>query len=150
MSGTSPPTLAGFQWFVTNIMGIDALTLPTNSPVIGYSFQIAMDTVNLALAPLAALYSQAVYNLAGDLLLNFAQDQPGRTFFETARVNYGINKFTPGMVSSTSDSSTATGLLNIEAMKNFTMDDLQRTKTPYGRVYLGIAQAYGPTIWGLS
>ncbi len=37
-----------------------------------------------------------------------------------------------------------------EAAKNFTLANLQNLKTPWGRTYLGFAQAYGPSIIGLS
>lgn len=144
------PTLAGFIAFIAGMMEIDPLYLPTDSPVIAESFEAACDTVNWALRCMPATYARAVYNLAGDLLLNFAIDQPDRAYFKKARADYGILKFTPGMIASTADATSSTSLLNIEAMKNFTMSDLQRTKTPYGRAYLEIAQAYGPSIVGIS
>lgn len=144
------PTLAGFITFTVDVMEIDPLYLPADSPVIVFAFQVACEAVNGALRSLPFLYEQAVYNLAGDLLLNFAQDQSGRDFFRKTRAELGITKFTPGMIASTSDAPSSTSLLNIEAMKNFTLSDLQRTKTFYGRTYLEIAQNYGPSIVGVS
>jgi hypothetical protein len=41
------------------------------------------------------------------------------------------------------------GLLNPEAMKTFTLANLQNLKTPWGREYLAIAQRAGTT-WGLT
>ena len=36
-----------------------------------------------------------------------------------------------------------------KAFDELTIGNLQNLKTPWGRVYLGIAQSYG-TLWGLS
>lgn len=145
-----PPTLTGFGWFITNIMGIDPLILPSSSPVIGYSFDIAMETVNRALCQLGDLYTRAVYNLGGATLLAIAPDQSGRTFFEDKRALLDLNKFTPGLIASTSDATSAISFVSPEWTKNLTIGELQLTKTIYGRTYLDIAQAYGPTIVGMS
>ena len=40
--------------------------------------------------------------------------------------------------------------MNVESMKGLTLANLQNLKTPWGRMYLSIAQLAGPTIWGLS
>ncbi len=151
------PTLAGFIAFTSEVMGINALYLPPDSPIIGISFNTALAVVNHALrrAPAGAIgmptpYAWAVYNLAGSTLIYSAQDQEGRSYFRDKRTELGINKFEPGVVASASDVSTSTSLLNPEFMKKLTMRDLQTVKDPFGRVYMMIAQAYGPTVWGLS
>lgn len=157
------PTLAGFINFVQNVMGISSDVLPTTSPLFGYCFETAMAIVNDALAcvpsPPGAYtpYQQAVYNLGGDDLLNFAQDQPGAPvyrdglpFFAYFRRLYRLNDFTPGVITNASDESTSGGLVTPEFMKNFTIANLQNLKTPYGRKYLSLAQSYGPTVWGLT
>jgi hypothetical protein len=159
MSGSTQPTLAGFQWFIANIMGIAAVDLPPSAPVVGWTLAIAMDTVNPALncignstpgLPATNLYTVAVYNLGGSLLINLAQDTGGSTYFQQQRALYNISAWLPGVVASTADSSTSTSLLNPEFMKNFTLANLQQLKDPFGRMYLQIAQSYGPSIWGLS
>ena len=142
------PTLAGFQWFITSIMGINTTVLPANSTVITWVYNLAISTVNQSLA-VAGVYDTAVYNLAGDFLINFAQDQTGQTFFTNLRATFHINDFVAGVVSSTSDESTSTVLEIPEQFKNLTIADLQNLKTPYGRLYLSIAQKYG-TLWGIS
>jgi len=155
------PTLAGFLAFIRGVMGIDPLYLPDDAPVIGYAFQVAMGIVNPALCgvcfprfpggPLATnAFTLAVYNLAGDNVITFAQDQAGRDYFDKTREKLGINKFSPGVVASTSDQATATSLLNPDFMRNLTMANLQNMRTPWGRQYLSYAQAYGPNVWGLS
>jgi hypothetical protein len=156
----SPPTLAGFQDFVYNVMKIDPTYLPASEPVIGYAFQVAMAVVNPELkhatipsltgGPNTSVFAFAVYNLGGSQIIQFAQDQPGYAYFDETRVKLGIDKFSPGVVASTSDASTATSLLNPEFMRNLTMQNLQNMRDPWGRQYLAFAQAYGPTAWGLS
>lgn len=120
-------------------------------PIVPVSLGIAMRTVNCALNAVdSAIYTLAVYNLAADRLINFAPDQKGQTFFADLRTKtFKISSFTPGVVSSTSDKSTSTALLNSEFMERMTLRDLQNLKTPYGRAYLEMAMDYGPNIWSL-
>ena len=157
MSGTSGPTLAGFNIFVYNVMLIDPLVLPTTSAVIGYAYNVALGVVNQALMGAGcppgsqwSIYAMAVYNLGGSNLINYAQDQPGYTYFNDQRTNFGITKFQPGVVAGTSDAGTAVSLLNPEFMRNLTLANLQQLKDPWGRAYLQFAQDYGPSIWGIS
>jgi len=115
------------------------------------SFVVAMETVNETLnCASPTLYTLAVYNLAADRLINFANDQPNQTYFEDLRETLKISSISVGVVSGSSDQSTSATLLNPQAMKAFTLQDLQTLKTPYGRYYMGLAQAYGPTLWGLT
>lgn len=79
--GSSPPTVAGFQTFITNVMRVPANALPPGSPIITYAFNQALAIVNLDLGVLPSVpgswspYSLAVYNLAGHLLCEHAPDQ---------------------------------------------------------------------------
>lgn len=156
MAGT--PTLAGFQSFITNIMGIPSLALPSTSPVIAWVFDYALATVNPLLglitapagsSPPVSYYVMAVYNLAGDQLVNLAPDQPGRTYFADMRNSYELNAFVPGVVSSTGDEGTNTSIAVSEALNRLTLSDLQNLKTPWGRQYLMLAQKMGSN-WGLT
>ena len=145
------PTLSGFISFIRNVMGINTTVLPDNSPSIPLAYQIALDLVNLQLAIASSdIYTLAVYNLGGDNLINYAQDQTGQTYFTDLRAHFKIYSFVPGVIEETHDESTGQRLLNPEFMKNLTLSDLQNLKTPYGRQYLAFAQMYGPTIWGVS
>lgn len=151
------PTLAGFMAFVANVMAIPTAALPTSSPIIPIAYQIALEIVNQALACVPAsspstpsLYALAVYNLAGDRLINYAPDQAGQTYFADLRKTLNISGFVGGVISSTADQGTSESLVVPDAMKGLTFADLQTLKTPYGRTYLGIAQSYGPSVWGLS
>lgn len=152
----APTAIPGFLTFIRDFMGISATYLPDNATIIPYAFNASMPFVNLGLQSLAYpsgpdsnMYNLAVYNLSGDVLINYATDQPGRTYFEDLRKAFGINKFSAGVVSSTSDVSTSTSLLNPDFMKGLTFGDLQMLKTPYGRAYMAMAQSQG-TLWGLS
>lgn len=71
-------------------------------------------------------------------------------FFARLRSLWKLAAFAPGVVASTSDVSTSASLVNQEFFANLRLLDLQLLKTPYGRRYLQLAQAYGPVIWGLS
>ena len=159
MSQNCGPTLAGFNDFIYATPGpvqFNPLELPTNNLVITIAYNVAFAQANQALACLGggpsgpSIYALAVYNLATSLIINFAQDQAGRTYFTDLRVKLNLVQFQPGLVASTGDSSTSTSLLNQEFMRNLTINDLQRLKDPYGRQYLMFAQAYGPTLVGIS
>lgn len=154
------PTLGGFLGFVRGVMGIDPLLLPDDSPALGWAFSVALMIVNPQLALIASpypspapvqtdLYSLAVYNLAGDNLINFAPDQTGRTYFADLRTQFKISNFAAGVVQSASDEGTSSTLAVPDALKALTIGQLQNLKTPYGRQYLSFAQSAG-TLWGLS
>jgi hypothetical protein len=153
--------LDDFLTFIQDGMQIPVSALPTTSPSILMALAIAQSIVNPALQAVGphsgnslgytgpSVYDLAVYNLAGDNLINFANDQPGQTFFAQSRKDYGINSFVAGVIASTADATDSESLATPEAMKNLTLQNLQNLKTPWGRQYLYFAQAYG-TLWGLS
>lgn len=152
------PTLAGFLSFIRNVMAIDPLYLPDNSPSISWAFSIATMFVNpdlavvgsaLNAAPETNAYVQATYFLAGSNLLNFAPDQSGRTYFADIRSTLKINNFAAGVVQTASDNGTSDTLAVPESLKNLTLQNLQNLKDPYGRQYLMYAQAAG-TLWGVN
>ncbi len=76
-----PPTIGSFLIFVRNVMGIGENLLPSDSPVLQHAFDHALDEVNLSLASAPSQttswspYEQAVYNLGGHLLIEFAPDR---------------------------------------------------------------------------
>lgn len=153
------PTLQGFLDFVVNQMGISTTVLPQNSPVLQLVYDTSIATVNIDLCKIPFprtspnFYAQAVYNLAGHLLVMFAQDQPDAApvsgsqppapFFENLRQRLGLNSFVGGIVQSANDESTGETLLVPESLKNLTVADLQALQTPWGRMYVSIAQRAG-------
>lgn len=168
------PTLAGFLLFIRNVMGITTAVLPDDSPVIGFVFSVALAIVNPALAQACVpqtdltgaqlnsggytIFALAVYNLAGDRLINYAPDVTDAPnvsggdlpYFAWARKQFNINGFVSGVIQSSNDESTGQSLVVQKAAENFTLGDLQNLKTPWGRTYLAFAQDYGPNVWGLS
>lgn len=150
------PTIAGFTAWIRIVMGVSASILPDGAPIIGYAYETALAVTNHWLANMPGLiYKYAVYNLGGDNLVNFAPDPPANvppnspTFWADLRKGFGINNFTAGVVSASSDNGTSSNLEVIEGAKNFTLEDLQHLKTPWGRQYTAWAMQYG-TLWGLS
>ncbi len=155
------PTLAGFQWFLVNIMGISSANLSPTAPVVAFVYNMAINTVNTALqaAPnndpsQPNLYATAVYNFAGDALVQFAQDAaPSYTvpysYFVGLRKAFGCDSFVGGVINSTSDEGTSQSMVVPPQLENLTIANLQQAKTPWGRAYLSIAGDYG-TLWGIS
>ncbi len=144
------PTIAGFISFIQQVMGINATYLPTNAPVITMAFNVAMSIVNPDLAAIdETIYALAVYNLAGDNLLNYAPDQSGQTFFVDTRKSLGMTSFVAGVISGSGDETTSETILTPDFLKGLTMGNLQNLKSSYGRQYLAFAQDYGQ-LWGLS
>ncbi len=162
------PTLAGFISFIRNVMAIGTGVLPDDSPVIPMALSVALAIVNPALncvgyAPgvpgtnPVSIYTLAVYNLAGDNVINYAQDvgspppvyQDGLPYFEYLRKKFNTNAFVSGVIQSAGDESTNESMVIQEAAKNFTMANLQQLKTPWGRQYLAFAQSYGSLV-GIS
>lgn len=121
------------------------------SPFIPDTLQFALDVMNPVLICVSPnLSTVAIYNLAADFLINIGQDYPGQTWFADLRKQWNIGAIVTGVVSETHDESTGTSLLNPEQFKDLTLSDLQALKTPYGRFYMGFAQKYGQTLWGLT
>lgn len=164
------PTLAGFQQFVRVNMGIPVEVLPDDSPFIEQAFWLSM---TLALSYLAVVgnaqpapqttpsyYAWAVYNLAGHYLVYGAMDDPSapvdpdhpeyKTFWKDLRKSLGLNSFVPGVIQSSSDQGTSQSFMVPGWFSEMTMSDMELLRTPWGRTYMALAQAYGPTIWGLT
>lgn len=169
-----PPTLAGFQSFMLNVMGIPTTVLSPTAPVVETAFDVAIDIVNLQLNVASPdIYTLAVYNLAGSNLINYAPDQayatqaaapPGSKtllpdgtvpylndlpFFAYLRKSWNILGIAQGVVQSSSDVSTSESMVVPEWAKELTMADLQYRKDQWGAHYLALAQRYG-TLWGLN
>lgn len=159
-----PPTLAGFLNFVRSTMGITAPQLPDNSPWLALSYCTAKALVLIDLACASPLlYQQAVYNLGGSNLINFAQDPTpivpympndpnlGKLgFFAYTRASYNTLGFVSGIIQAAADETTSESMVVPESFKNWTLANLQQAKDPYGRYYISIASDYGPAVWGLS
>ena len=154
---TYPISFSDWTAWVYGNLGIPTGALPSDSPWLQYAYDAAVATVNQYLANVPGpIYLLATYNLAADLLINWAPDQPGIVYpcscsdppasigyFACLRLAWGLNSFTPGVIASSSDEATSSSYLNPEQLAQLTIDQLQNLKTPYGRVYLGYAQKVG-------
>src|SRR5271168_3673837 len=160
MSGSSPettPTLAGFQAFVTSAVQIPTSVLPANSPYFGYAYNVALSIVSKQFQLVdPGIYVLAVYNLAANNLINYAQDavgapvyEDGMPFFTYMRQKFGITGFVPGVISSSSDQGTSQSTEVLEGFKTMTLLDLNATHTPWGQTYLMFASQIG-SLWGAS
>lgn len=153
MSGNAfpAPTIAGFQVFLQEVVGVLPAYLPV-SPVpyvVTFVYNLCARLVNKALWS-TGTYTPAYYNLGASLIINLAQDQPGMNYFNKLRAQLNIGTgFRAGVVVATSDESTSVNLANPEWAKNLTIGDLQRLQDPFGQMYLSLAQDYGPTVWEL-
>jgi hypothetical protein len=172
MPGISPqsqsavdPNLADYLTFIRQNMGIPVEALPDDSVYIAQSFWFAMTTVNQYLQIVGnaepptqmfpTYYAYAVYYLAGHLLVTIALDDPAAappndTYFADLRSKMNLNAFVPGVIQSSSDQGTSQSWMVPDFFKGLTLGDMALLQTPWGRAYLALAQAYGPTIWGLT
>lgn len=146
------PTLSGFFVFLrSGAVGFSTTVLPDTEPVIPAAFEMALETVNQVIRQVIGYwYTQAVYNLGADIVCNYAPDQPDQEFFSKLRGQWNILKNVSGTIQWAGDEGTQTSLVVPEAAKMFTISDLQNMKTPWGRVYLSIAQKYGPSVIGIT
>jgi hypothetical protein len=151
----APPTLEGYLRWIREIMAVPVIVLPDNSPYIELSYDIAFQVVNRYIwCANPGIFTQAVYNLGGDYLVNIAQDNPNLdppndTYWTDLRNSLGLNTFVPGVVNSAADQGTSAGVQLLSSMENLTITDLQNLKTPWGRIYMGIAQSVG-SMWGIT
>jgi hypothetical protein len=152
------PSLDGYRRFLYEVANFPLESLPPTSFIIPVSLGIACEVVNHFLRTTPRMYMLAVYNLATDRLINYAQDIPGQTFFQDLRKKYKISNSvavapispTVGVVTTTFDNGSGVTLATPETLKNLTLSQLQNLQTPFGAAYIGIASSVGPTLWGLS
>jgi hypothetical protein len=147
----SKPNVDDYLLFLREGVGIGPAYLPDDSLWVQTTLDMAIGTVNdwINVAD-PRMYTIAVYNFGADRLLNFGLDEPGQCFFKDTRAALGLNSFSSGLISASADQGTSQSFEVIEAAKRMTITDLQMLRTPYGRVYLDIAQSYGSNIWGLT
>jgi hypothetical protein len=160
------PNLDGYLQFIRTVMGVPAGALPDDSIYIEQSFWAAMTIVNPMLQMVGnaetpppqqfpTYYAYAVYNFAADWLVRTTLDDPNaqdpyKTYWADLRKTYGTNAFTPGVIQSSSDQGTSQSFMVPGWYQNMTLMDQMMLQTPWGRQYLMLAQAAGPTVWGLT
>jgi hypothetical protein len=158
MTLPSPPDIDDYTTWVYTVMGVPESVLPPDSIYIQLSYDLALEMVNRFIyCASPGVYTIAVYNLAGYYLVMIAQDNPNAvpppanaaTYWTDLRTSLNLNSFIPGLVDNAADQGTSAGIKLLASMENLTISDLQMLKTPWGRVYLGIAQSVG-SLWGLT
>ena len=155
MTLPAPPDFDDYITWVREIMGVPEDVLPDDSPYLQMSYDIAYEIVNRYLYIASpGIFTICVYNLAGDFLVNITQDDPtlpppDNTYWTNLRQTLGTNNFTPGLINAANDEDTSAALITPLGLQNLTIADLQNLKTPWGRVYLGLAQSVG-SMWGIT
>lgn len=166
------PSLSEYKAWVNTYMGIPASALPADSAVLEDSYDFGVTVVN-PLLNLAGgfIYSLALYNFAGHWLVAWAPDQPNSYFpsppaeppstvtdptkntgyFQWLRSPQGfnLNAFVPGVIRASNDVSTGQSLVVPKQLETLGLMDLEMVKTPWGRMYLDLAQMAG-TDWGIT
>src|ERR1035438_6745880 len=108
-------SLVGFVAYLRAPVKIPTLILPDDDWSIPFAYTIARETVHPGICNVSpVMYQQAVYNLATDIVINVAQDQPDRDELQKKRKEYKIDGFIPGVIQSSSNAGTAESLLNPE------------------------------------
>ena len=153
------PTLHGYIIWIRMVMGVPESVLPDTSFYIPLTFDMAKETVHHWINIVSPLmYTQAVYNCGGHYLVMTAQDNPYAdppleppldTYWTDLRKSLGTGSFIPGVINETHDESTGVAIVTSDWLSGMTISDLQMMKTPWGRVYLSIAQCIG-SMWGLT
>jgi hypothetical protein len=174
------PSLGGFINFIYTNMNVPTAVLQSNDPIINEAYNYSLNIVNINMLglpqpifpspypvpafptanPYPSIYAIAVYNLAGDYLVNYKIDDigtpdiagtnPPLKFWAYTRTIYKIDSFIPGVVASTSDNGSSTSLHVLEMFDRMNLMDLQTLKTPWGRRYMQLASQMGPNDWGIS
>lgn len=149
-----PPNLVDFTAFLTKTLPI---AKGTGGPILPSAderqtaFCEALETVNDMICVAAPRqYVEAVYNLAADRVVYLADDAPEQTYFRDLRDRWRAGAVSVGVVSSASNQATSMSQINPKTLQEATLDILQYLKSPYGRRYIEIAQAYGPALFGVS
>lgn len=146
----NPPTLNGFIAFGRAIMGIPVGAMADADPGWNYAFTLGQAMIPLEINQINPdMYTVAVYNFSGSVLIQWQQDYANQVFFADARQAYGINTFTAGVITTANDNGTGESMTVGKGLSNLDLTSLQRAKDPYGRQALAIMMSLG-TLWGLT
>ncbi len=149
------PTFAGFQVFVSDVMGVPPESMP-DVTVLQYAYDQAYNLTYWGLmgvpsAPTSpSIFAMAVYNLGAHFLVEIAQDTPPSTYWQDLRAKFGLNSLQLGITNAAHDQGTGEGMVIPPYILNgLTLASMEFLKTPWGRAYLMIAGQWG-TIWGIT
>lgn len=148
------PPIASLTWSSGSVVVTVESPLPASFNQ-GFEF----DTVIAGTTPAGYAGSFGATVMAGSSFSYLLENDPGTAtapgtyllpFFQWLRASWNINTSVTGVVSSSSDQATSAGFQVPEQLKYLTLSDIQRLKTPFGRAYLEITQAYGQNLFGLT
>jgi len=148
------PTFDGFKAWVQAVMGVPTASMPGDQ-TLQMAFDEALNLAYLGLKSVPSqsttmtIYAQAVYNLGGAILVEWAVDNPNSTYWQDLRNKFGIYNFTGGIINQTHDQGTGEGTYVLPQFAGLTLWGLQLLKTPWGRAYLMFAGQWGP-LWGIT
>lgn len=148
------PTFDGFKAWVAAVMQVPGAAMPSDD-LLQIVYDSALNLAYLGLATIPSqstslsIYAQAVYNLGGSILIEYAIDNPNSSYWQDLRNKFGIYNFTGGLTNQAHDQGTGEGLYILPQLAGLTLWGLQLLKTPWGRAYLMIAGQWGP-LWGLT
>ena len=168
------PNLAAYTAFLLSVCGFPQAVLNSNSALIQSTYNVAQATVLADLGTIgftdpftgqqSSMGALALYNYGAALFIVYAADPNGAAavpgsnstdnpsglpFCAYTRSRYNINGYVSGTIQSASDETTSQSMVVPDAAAGFTFDDLEVSKTPYGRRYLAIAQSAGSSLYGL-
>lgn len=144
------PTIAGFEAYCRNPVGITDVVMPVDDPGFALWFAIALEWIPLQLRTVSpTLYTYCVYDWGVSVLLQFQQDQAGQAYFKDMRKDFGVYNLVAGAISADADESTSVTLTLGKSMSDLSLQDLQRVKDPYGRNAIATLMSLG-SLWGLS
>ena len=152
MLQTPTPVAMGTAYDLASIQS--GASVPTSdasgSPWIGFAFNRGMSFTLSVPTVQANDYVHVVYACATHVQLEITPDQMGQTFFVAKQGNgpggFGLGTPTAGIVAAASDQGTSTTFVVPEAMERLSFQDLQFSKTPWGRTWLGWGQDFGSPV----
>jgi hypothetical protein len=151
-------TIVNMYLQIVDTPGVPVIPVPMVPPQTDYVYD-PNEPHDLG-GPFPSYYAYAVYNLATHFQVSYTPNYggdptaippvPPSTYFSDLRIQLNLAGFVPGMIESSYDQNTGQSFVVPDFAKSLTMSDLNNLQTPWGRQYMGLAQAYGPTIWGLT
>lgn len=154
LQNATPIPIATGTYTITTL-AVGTATPPTVdaslSPWIGFAFNRGLALTLVVPGTDASDYVHVVYCCAAHIQLEITPDLAGQTYFATAagQQGFALSSSIAGVVAGASDQGTSSSVTVPDAMRNLTFQDLQFSKTPWGRTWLGWGQDFGAP-WGLT
>jgi hypothetical protein len=144
---------------LTSLAWTSGLVTATTTAALGFSIGQTFNTQIVGAAPMAYNGEWQATATGSNIFTYAMPTNPGAAtapglfnlaFFANLRQQFNLLGFVAGVVQTTTDQGTSSGLVVPDFFKNLTFSDLDLLKTPWGRNYLAYAQKAGPTVFGLT